>query len=75
MTISVLDFYQALGYSLGLELYHSKTKMFFSIQRHIKQLVQEQKKNLIIELKDLDIQYMMKLEENYLLVNFIIQIH
>lgn len=51
-TISVLDFYQALGYSLGLELYHSKTKMFFSIQRHIKQLVQEQKKNLIIAIDE-----------------------
>ena len=51
-TISVLDFYQALAYSLGLELYHSKTRMFFNIQNHIKQMVQEQKKNLIIAIDE-----------------------
>ena len=51
-TISVLDFYHALSISLGLDTYHSKTKMFFAIQSHIKQLVQEQKKNLIIAIDE-----------------------
>ena len=51
-TVSVLDFYYALAMSFGLDTYHSKTKMFFSIQNHIKQLVQEQKKNLIIAIDE-----------------------
>lgn len=51
-TISVLDFYQALAISLGLDTCHSKTKMFFSIQNHIKQIVQEQKKHLIIAIDE-----------------------
>lgn len=51
-TISVMDFYHALAISLGLDTYHSKTKMFFEIQNHIKQLVQEQKKNLIIAIDE-----------------------
>lgn len=47
-TVSVMDFYQALAISLGLETVRSKTKLFFDIQNFIKQLVGEQKKNLVI---------------------------
>ena len=51
-TISVLDFYYALAMSLGLETCRSKAKMFFRIQNQIKQLVEEQKKNLIIAIDE-----------------------
>ncbi len=51
-TISVIDFYQALAISLGLETCRSKTKLFFDIQNYIKQLVQEQKKNLVIAIDE-----------------------
>ena len=51
-TISVMDFYQALAISLGLETCRSKTKLFFDIQNYIKQLVQEQKKNLVIAIDE-----------------------
>ena len=47
-----MDFYRALAISLDLDTYHSKTKIFFEIQNHIKQLVQEQKKNLIIAIDE-----------------------
>lgn len=51
-TISVMDFYQALAICLGLETGRSKTKLFFDIQNYIKQLVQEQKKNLVIAIDE-----------------------
>ncbi len=51
-TISVIDFYQALAISLGLETCRSKTKLFFDIQNYIRQLVQEQKKNLVIAIDE-----------------------
>lgn len=51
-TVSVIDFYQALAISLGLETCRSKTKLFFDIQNYIKQLVQEQKKNLVIAIDE-----------------------
>lgn len=51
-TVSVIDFYQALAISLGLETCRSKTKLFFDIQNYIRQLVQEQKKNLVIAIDE-----------------------
>lgn len=51
-TVSVLDFYQALAICLGLETCRSKTKLFFDIQNYIKQLVQEQKKNIVIAIDE-----------------------
>lgn len=51
-TISILDFYESLAISLGLETYRSKAKMFFNIQSQIKNLVNDQKKNLIIAIDE-----------------------
>ena len=69
-TISVLDFYQALAISLGLDTSHSKTRMFFSIQNHIKQLVQEQKKNLIIAIDEAQLLHKDILTDLKILFNF-----
>ena len=69
-TVSVLDFYHALAISLGLDTYHSKTKMFFNIQNHIKQLVQEQKKNLIIAVDEAQLLHKDILTDLKILFNF-----
>jgi len=69
-TVSVLDFYQALAISLGLDTYHSKTKMFFNIQNHIKQLVQEQKKNLVIAIDEAQLLHKDILTDLKILFNF-----
>ena len=69
-TISVIDFYHALAISLGLDAYHSKTRMFFSIQNHIKQIVQEQKKNLIIAIDEVQLLHKDILTDLKILFNF-----
>lgn len=69
-TVSVLDFYHALAISLGLDVYHSKTKMFFNIQNHIKQMVQEQKKHLIIAIDEAQLLKKDILTDLKILLNF-----
>ena len=54
-SVSVTDFYQALAISLGLDVVRNKTKLFFAIQNHIRELVQEQKKNLIIAIDEVQL--------------------
>jgi len=51
-TIGVNDFYRSLCIVLGLETFYSKTKMFYQIQEHIKQLVTEKKKQLVITIDE-----------------------
>ena len=69
-TVSVMDFYKALAISLGLETCYSKTKMFFSIQNHIRQMVQEQKKNLIIAIDEVQLLQKDILTDLKILFNF-----
>ncbi len=69
-TVSVLDFYRAIAVSLGLEMYNSKTKLFYEIQSYIKQIVQEQKKNLIIAIDEAQLLNSQILTDLKILFNF-----
>ena len=69
-TVSVIDFYQALSISLGLETCRSKTRMFFDIQNYIKQIVYEQKKNLIIAIDEVQLLSKEILTDLKILFNF-----
>lgn len=69
-SVSVLDFYRALCIALNLEPKSSKTKMFFDIQEHIKKIVIEQKKHLIIAIDEVQLLKQEVLTDLKILFNF-----
>ena len=69
-SVSVLDFYQSLAMSLGIEVKRSKAKLFFDIQNHIREIVQEQKKNLIIAIDEVQLLSKEILTDIKILFNF-----
>lgn len=69
-SISVIDFYQSLAISLGLDVAHSKARLFFAIQNHIRELVEEQKKNLIIAIDEVQLLSKEILTDLKILFNF-----
>lgn len=69
-SVSVLDFYQSLAMSFGIEAGRSKAKLYFDIQNHIREIVQEQKKNLIIAIDEVQLLSREILTDIKILFNF-----
>ena len=69
-SVSVLDFYRALCIALNIETGSSKAKMFFEIQENIKKVVNEQKKQIIIAIDEVQLLKADILTDIKLLLNF-----
>ena len=69
-SLSVIDFYRALCISLNIEPGSSKARMFFEIQENIKKIVNEQKKQIIIAIDEVQLLKADVLTDLKLLLNF-----